>query len=214
MYTPKHFEETRLDVLHALMRAHPLATLVTLSSDGLTANHIPLHIQMDAASALGTLVGHVARNNPVWQDLQNPAAEVLVIFQGPNAYITPSWYPSKQEHGKVVPTWNYAVVHAHGVMRVVHDAAWLKALLETLTAEHEAAQPKPWSMQDAPRDYLDKMMQAIVGIEIPITRLNGKWKVSQNQSAANQAGVVAGLQASIPGGAAAQAMAALVAGQR
>ena len=193
MYIPKHFDEPQVAVLHALMRAHPLATLVTLSSDGLNANHIPLLLS-DQPAPRGTLRGHVARANALWRDVLQ-GSEVLAVFQGPDAYISPSWYPTKLEHGKAVPTWNYAVAHAYGRLRVVDDVAWLRTHLEALTSVHEAALPEPWHVSDAPGDYIDKMMAAVVGIEINITRLLGKWKVSQNQPAQNQAGVVAGLRA-------------------
>lgn len=192
MYIPAHFDEPRLDVLHELMRARPLATLVTLSSGGLDANHIPLHLDA-AASPLGTLRGHVARANPVWRDVVD--GEVLAIFQGADAYVTPAWYPAKRETGKVVPTWNYAVAHAHGRLRVIDDAVWLRAHLEALTAHQEQAAAAPWRLSDAPREFADKLIEAVVGIEIVITRLSGKWKLSQNQGAPNRAGVVAGLRA-------------------
>lgn len=193
MYIPKHFDEPQVEVLHALMRARPLATLVTLSADGLDANHIPLLLS-DQPAPLGTLRGHVARANVLWRDVVQDV-EVLAVFQGPDAYISPSWYPTKLAHGKAVPTWNYAVAHAYGSLRVVDDAAWLRAHLEALTRHHEAAMPEPWQVSDAPGDYLDKMMTAVVGLEISITRLLGKWKASQNQPAQNQSGVVAGLRA-------------------
>jgi transcriptional regulator len=207
MYTPKHFEEPRIEVMHELMRARPLATLVTLTSGGLNANHIPLHL-LDAPAPFGTLRGHVARANPLWSDFAADV-EVLAIFHGPDSYITPSWYATKQETGKVVPTWNYAVVHACGKLRVIDDAAWVRAQLEALTAHNEANFSKPWSVSDAPREYTDKLIETIVGIEIVVTRLTGKWKVSQNQPAKNQAGVIAGLNNS--GLHDAEAMAALVA---
>ena len=194
MYIPKHFDEPSIGVLHALVRARPLSTLVTLSSSGgLDANHIPLHLSEHPAP-LGTLRGHIARANPLWSDLAHNAG-VLAVFHGPNAYVTPSWYPTKAETGKAVPTWNYAVVHAHGTLRVVDDAAWLRAHLEALTAHNEAAFSEPWHFSDAPSDFTDKLLEAIVGIEIAITRLSGKWKVSQNQPERNRAGVVHGLRA-------------------
>ncbi len=204
MYTPAHFAEDRLPVLQSLMRDYPLATLVTLTAGGLVANHIPLGFTPAAADGaasgtlpalVGTLLGHVARANPVWRDF-DPAVEVLAIFQGPQAYVSPSWYPSKREHGRVVPTWNYAVVHAHGRLRVHDDAAWSHALVDALTREHEAARPAPWSVDDAPADYVAALTGAIVGIEIAVTRLAGKWKTSGNQPAANRAGVAQGLAAS------------------
>ena len=192
MYNPSHFEEKRLDVLHALVRAQPLSTLVTLSPDGLVANHIPLYLRVDG-SPFGTLAGHVARSNPLWRETDLDV-QVLVIFQGPQAYISPSWYATKQEHGKVVPTWNYAVVHAKGTLTIRDDPVWIRAQLNELTGQQEATSPKPWAVDDAPRDYTDKMISALVGIEIPIASLSGKWKVSQNQTAVNRASVVQGLE--------------------
>ena len=205
MYIPKHFDEPSQDVLHALMRARPLATLVTLSPDGVDANHIPLLLTPEPP--LGTLRGHVARANPLWRD-GSGAAEVLAIFHGVDAYITPAWYATKAETGQVVPTWNYAVAHAHGRLRAIDDAAWLRAHLAALTAQHEAALAAPWALSDAPREFTDKLIGAVVGIEIVITRLVGKWKTSQNQVPRNRAGVAAGLRAS--GSAQALEMAALV----
>jgi len=206
VYTPAHFSETRLPVLQSLMQAYPLAALITLSAQGLVANHIPLMFEAAAgagvdesgtggASALpllGVLRGHVARANPLWHD-HDPGSDVLAIFQGPQAYVSPSWYPSKREHGRVVPTWNYAVVHAHGRLRVRDDPAWTHDLVERLTRRHESVRPAPWDVSDAPPDYIAQMTRAIVGIEIPVTRLDGKWKTSGNQPAANRAGVVQGL---------------------
>lgn len=206
MYLPKHFDEPRVDVMHGLMRAHPLATLVTLSSNGLDANHIPLQLAA-GASPFGTLQGHIARANPLRQEI-NGKIDVLAIFQGPDAYISPSWYATKKATGKAVPTWNYAVVHAHGTLRVIDDAAWLRAQLEALTAHNEATFAHPWAVSDAPRDYTEKMIAAVVGIEIEITRLTGKWKVSQNQPAENRAGVIEALHSD--GGDNATAMAALI----
>jgi transcriptional regulator len=187
MYAPKHFDETRLDVLHSLIRQQPLATLVTLSADGLVANHIPLYLRVDG-SPFGTLVGHVARGNPLWKDTDT-SVPVLAIFHGPEAYISPSWYATKQEHGKVVPTWNYAVVHAKGTLHIRDNADWIRAQLLDLTGQQEAAFAKPWAVDDAPREYTDKMLSALVGIELPVSALTGKWKVSQNQPANNQASV-------------------------
>ena len=206
MYLPKHFEETRVDVLHGLVRAHPLGALVTLGAGGLEANHIPFEIDSDPAP-FGTLRGHVARANPVWRELSR-GADALAIFQGAATYVSPSWYPTKQEGGKVVPTWNYAVVHAYGPLRAVDDPAWLRAFVERLTNRHESGRTAPWHVTDAPADYVEKMVTAIVGIELPVTRLLGKWKTSQNRPARDRAGVVAGLEQD--GGDAASAMAALV----
>mgnify|MGYP001587275498 CR=1 FL=1 len=195
MYTPAHFAETRADVMHALMAAHPLGTLVTLTPSGLDANHIPFEIDPSATAAAphGTLLAHVARANPVWRDLA-ASVDALVIFQGPQAYITPTWYvETKPAGGKVVPTWNYCVVHAHGPLLVRDDPVWLRGQLERLVHRHESTRPAPWHLSDAPADFIEKQIAAIVGIEIPITRLTGKWKVSQNRSPADRAGVVGGL---------------------
>ena len=208
MYIPKHFAEPRVDVLHQLIRARPLSTLVTLSSGGLNANHIPLHLSQEPGP-FGALRGHVARANPIWHDLAKDV-EALAIFHGPDCYVSPSWYPTKAQTGKVVPTWNYAVAHAYGTVRVIDDPAWIRAHLRTLTAHSEAAFPVPWQLDDAPADFTQKLIGAVVGIEIVITRLAGKWKTSQNQSAENQAGVVRGLAAS--GVADAIEMAALIDG--
>lgn len=208
MYCPAHFAEPRIEILHALMRARPLATLVTLGPDGLDANHIPLLFDATAGPC-GMLRGHVARANPLWR---SAGAEALAIFHGPQGYVTPSWYPDKAESGKAVPTWNYAVAHAHGRLCVIDDAVWLRAQIDALTARQEAAFPAPWRVADAPADYIAKMIGAIVGIEIEITHLAGKWKTSQNQPPRNRDGVVAGLRAR--GARDDEEMAALVAGVR
>jgi len=206
MYVPAQFEEPRVDVMHELIRARPLATLVTLSSNGLNANHIPLHLS-ELPTPYGTLRGHVARANPMLSDLTKDI-ETLAVFHGPDTYITPAWYATKNETGKVVPTWNYVVVHAYGFLRVVDDADWLRSQLETLTAHNEASFTEPWAVSDAPVEHIENIMAAIVGIEMVITRLCGKWKASQNQPSQNRASVVAGLKAScLPD---ALAMAALV----
>jgi transcriptional regulator len=191
MYLPKHFEETRVQVLRELIRAHPLGALVTLTPTGLDANHIPFEVDPDPAP-FGTLRGHIARANPLWHDFA-PDVEALAIFQGPSRYISPSWYPSKGETGKVVPTWNYAVVHAYGALRVIDDRAWLRAFVERLTHRHEAERRNPWKVADAPSDFIEKQLGAIIGLEIPITRLIAKWKVSQNRSIQDRNGVVEGL---------------------
>ena len=206
MYLPSHFAQPDALALRALMRDHPLATFITHGAQGLDANPVPM-LWLDDGSPHGLLRGHVARANPLWRET-SPDTEVLVIFQGPDAYITPSWYPTKAEHGKAVPTWNYAVAHAYGKLQVCDDADWLRRHLAALTDHNEAAFAEPWQVSDAPVDYTEKMMAAIVGIEIEITRLTGKWKVSQNQPAENRAGVVQALRAS--GEANALAMATLV----
>lgn len=193
MYQPAAFAEERVDVMHALMRNHPFATLITGAGGETEANHLPLLIDPQPAPR-GTLRGHVARANPLWRQ-DHAGREALVIFQGPQAYVTPSWYVTKRETGKVVPTWNYALVHARGPVIIHDDPVWLRDLVSRLTTRHEAALPQPWSIDDAPPDYIEQMLRAIVGIEIPIARLEGKWKVSQNRSAADRESVVAGLQA-------------------
>jgi transcriptional regulator len=187
MYLPKHFEQHDPAALQGLMREHPLAMLVTTGADGVTADHVPL--EYDSAS--GTLRGHVARANPLWRHADGQP--VLAVFRGAEAYITPSWYPSKAEHHKVVPTWNYAVVHAHGTLRALDDAPWLRDLVGRLTDHHEAPRAQPWAVGDAPDDYVQQMLRAIVGIEIPVTRLVGKWKISQNRNEADRLGVADGL---------------------
>lgn len=191
MYIPKAHEETRVPVLHELIETHPFTTLVTLGSTGLFASHIPMVLQRDA-SALGTLKGHISRANAQWRDF-SPTVDALAIFSGPHHYISPSWYPEKQETGKVVPTWNYSVVHAYGSLRIVEDAVWLRAHLEALTNAHEAVFPTPWQVTDAPADYISSQMKGIVGLEFTIHRLEGKWKVSQNHPERNRLGVAEGL---------------------
>jgi len=163
-----------------LVRQHPLGTLFTAGESGLDANHIPFELAAEQG-ALGALHAHVARNNPVWTDVQN-GDEVLVVFRGEEAYISPNWYPSKHEHHKQVPTWNYKVVHAHGRITIRDDERYVRGLVAKLTRAHEASEPKPWKMTDAPKEYLASMMLAIVGIEIEITRLTGKFKLSQNKA--------------------------------
>jgi len=194
MYSPRHFEETRPEVLHALVRTHPLGLLITQDTDGgLAANPVPFLLEHgDAGRAV--LRAHVARANPVWQAARRDVAS-LVVFQGPQAYVSPGWYPSKAEHGKVVPTWNYVMVQARGRLQVHEDPAWLLSLVTRLTQRHEAALPAPWAVADAPADFVDGMLRAIVGIEIPLDALTGKWKVSQNRSAADRGGVADGLRA-------------------
>lgn len=193
MYIPKQFEEMSVDLMHELIRAHPLATLVSHASSGLNANHIPLHLSV-SPSPYGTLQGHIARANPLLDDIAD-GIETLAIFHGPDAYISPSWYATKKDTGKVVPTWNYAVVHAYGYLRVVDNASWLRAQLDALTNDNEAPFREPWAVSDAPPEYIEKMMAAIVGVEIVITKLLGKWKVSQNQPTQNLASLISTLKA-------------------
>ena len=188
MYLPKHFAETRPEILHAAIATHPLACLITLSARGVEANPVPLLLRPEQ----NQLHGHLARANPLWREHPD-GSDVLAVFNGAQAYISPNWYPSKLEHGKAVPTWNYITVQARGTLRVIDDAQWVRAFLGELTAIHETGEPAPWQMSDAPADYIDNMLKAVVGIVIEITELTGKWKVSQNQPAANRAGVVAAL---------------------
>ena len=192
MYNPKHFQETRIEVLHECLRHCPFAALVTQTAQGLEANHIPFELDTEP-SPYGTLRGHIARANPLWRE-SLPDTEVLAIFQGPNTYISPSWYPSKPQTGEVVPTWNYIVVHAYGPLRIVDDPAWLRSLVARLTDQHEATRLEPWRVSDAPDEYIHKMLGAIVGLEIPISRLIGKWKISQNRSEPDRQGVITGLR--------------------
>lgn len=202
MYNPASFNEDRLAVQHALMRAHPLAALVVAGSMELTADLVPFALYPDEG-AYGTLRAHVARANPVWRELQ-AGAECLLLFQGPEAYVSPGWYASKAETHKVVPTWNYAVVQARGTARIVEDEAWLRRQMGDLTAVHEHALPRPWRIDDAPADFVAALTRAVVGIELPIAHIAAKWKVSQNRSDADRGGVAAALADRVP------AMAALV----
>jgi transcriptional regulator len=190
MYLPKQFEQTDPAQLIALMREQPLATLILVSDDGApTADLIPLEFAPDEGEH-GVLRGHVARANPLWR---RAGREALAVFTGPEAYVSPGWYASKREHGKVVPTWNYTMVQARGLLSTVEDAPWLHELVSRLTNQHEAGRAAPWRVTDAPNAYVDQMLRAIVGIEIALTSLAGKWKVSQNRSAADRDGVVHGL---------------------
>jgi transcriptional regulator len=179
MYVPPHFEVSNPTVLHDLIARHPLGLIVTHSESGLNANHIPFEFE-SGNSTHGILRAHVARNNPIWQ-LSTNGDEVLVVFQADDAYISPNWYPSKHETHQQVPTWNYRVVHAYGKITIHDDEKYVRALVGRLTKKHEASQPKPWKMSDAPRDYMDMMVKSIVGMEIEITRIIGKFKLSQNR---------------------------------
>jgi transcriptional regulator len=192
MYTPKDFKVEDTADVHALMRAHPFAILVTHGADGMVATHLPTVLKVDNAAALGRIECHVARPNPQWRSFA-PDADALMIFQGPEAYIRPGWYPSKAEHDKVVPTWNYAVVHAYGRLEVVQDQAWLLAHVSELTQQQEAPYTAPWSTSDAPENYLAMMARGIVGLKLAITRLEGKIKMSQNREPRDRAGVLRGL---------------------
>ena len=192
MYQPVHFVESDLPTLHALIRAHPLGLLISADSDDLQANPIPFLIDPNAGQH-GTLLAHVALANTQWQHLQN-GAKALVVFQGSDAYVTPSWYETKKEHGKVVPTWNYVSVQVRGRVKIIDDRAWLHSQLTALTAQHEGARPDVWSIDDAPAPFIEMQKRAIIGIEMEITDIAGKWKVSQNRTLPDRAGVAAGLQ--------------------
>lgn len=209
MYAPSHFREDRIAVLHEAIRAARLATLATFDGAELEASHIPMIL--DAAEGpQGTLYGHLARANPQWQ---RGAAGVpaLAIFTGPDAYVSPSWYPTKRQTEKVVPTWNYVAVHAYGALEFFDDPERLLAVVTKLTETHEAGRPNPWAVSDAPADYLAGMLKGIIGFRLPITRLEGKWKLSQNRTPEDRAGVIAGLKAE--GGPAEQAVAAVMQGR-
>ena len=192
MYLPKHFEERDPERLRRFIERYPLGSLVTATESGLDANHIPF-LFADTGGAAGTLHGHIARANPLWREVVRDAT-ALVIFRGPDGFISPTWYPSKRENARVVPTWNYAVVHVHGVLRFLDDPAWVRSHVEALTREHEGKRNAPWAVTDAPADFIEKMVAAVVGIEISITQLVGKWKVSQNRSIADRVGVVEALE--------------------
>jgi transcriptional regulator len=193
MYEPPLHREDDLERQHALIRARPLGLLVSHGPHGLIANAVPFLLDA-AASRLGTLRAHVARANPQWSDLAG-SPDALIVFQGVDHYVTPSWYATKRETHKVVPTWNFVMVQARGNARVIEDDAWLRRQIAALTAGQEAARADPWSVDDAPADFLELQRRAIVGIEIEILDIRGKWKTSQNRSAADRAGVVEGLEA-------------------
>jgi transcriptional regulator len=188
MYQPAHFVEQDADTLLALMTAAPLATLIRGGAE-LAADVLPLEVQRSGDG--WRVAGHVARANPLWREADGQP--VLALFQGPQGYVSPNWYPSKFQHGKAVPTWNYTMVQVHGTLRAVDDPEWLRAFVTRLTQRHEAGRPVPWHVEDAPADYLDATLRAIVGIEIEVTRVEGKFKLSQNRSAEDRTGVVLGL---------------------
>jgi transcriptional regulator len=193
LYVPPLFKEDRIDVLHAAIRASGLATLVTLTADGLIASHVPMLLDPEPAP-YGTLLGHVARPNPQARGAV-AGVQALAIFQGPDAYVTPSWYATKRENGKVVPTWNYVTIHAYGPVEFFDAPDRLRAIVTRLTEREEAARAEPWAVSDAPADFIEVMLRGIVGFALPIVRLEGKWKMSQNRPAEDRAGVVAGLEA-------------------
>lgn len=192
MYTPKSFKEDRLDVLHQFIRSNPFGLLVSNGEDGPVATSIPF-LLVENGSKVGMFQAHLARANQHWKSLDGQS--VLVIFQGPNSYISPSWYPSKDEHGKVVPTWNYVMIQARGQCRVIEDQAWLKQQITSLTNQQEESRPNGWKVSDAPESYIDAEIKSIVGLEINIKLLEGKWKVSQNRNAQDRAGAAEGLLA-------------------
>ena len=192
MYLPSHFAEHRVEVLHEALRGAGLLTLFTAGPGGPDASHLPMHLE-PGPGPLGRLVGHVARANPQWRATPAGSAALAVVM-GPDAYVTPSWYPSKQATGKVVPTWNYVAIHAHGAVRFFEDREPLLALVTRLTDRHEAARAAPWEVADAPPDYVDGLLKAIVGVELVITRLEGKWKASQNRDDPDRLGVANGLR--------------------
>jgi transcriptional regulator len=187
MYVPAEFEETQIEVLHELIQQYPLGILLTHGQSGLDANHLPFELDTEVAE-LGVLHAHVARKNPVWQDVQD-GDEVLVVFRAGDAYISPQWYPSKQEHHQQVPTWNYRVIHAHGKVKIRDDERYVRGVVACLTRTHEAMQAEPWKMSDAPKDYIETMLKAIVGIEIEITKIQGKSKLGQNKEHRDIVGV-------------------------
>ena len=191
MYTPPHFAEDRPEVLQNFIGRNPLATLVTLNDSGLTANHIPLLFDPDPAPH-GKLIGHLARANNQWRDF-DARVQALAIFIGPHAYVSPSWYATKAETGKVVPTWNYAAVHAYGVLRVIDDAGWLRNLVGRLTDRHEGARSQPWKVEDAPEAFIQAQLKGIVGIELTVQHFEGKWKLSQNRPERDRQGTERGL---------------------
>ncbi len=190
MYLPEIFRETDFDEIATLVERHSLASLVTLQAGEIVADHIPFLLDAEGK----TLRAHVARANPLWRAF-DPSVDALAIFSGVDHYVTPSWYATKRETGKVVPTWNYEVVHVYGRLRAIDDAEWTRALLRDLTARHEAGRSKPWAVEDAPADFIDAQLTAIVGIEIAVSRIEAKRKLSQNRNAADRAGVIAGLLA-------------------
>ena len=193
MYQPPHFREERLEIQHALIREHPLGLLINSGEDGPNANPIPF--LLDAlASPKGMLRAHLARANPQWRELAGNG-RVLIVFQGPQTYVTPSWYATKQETGKVVPTWNYAIVQVRGTAKIIEDRDWLKHHVSQLTARNEAPRAAPWAVTDAPETYIDAQLKGIVGIEIEIAEIDGKWKVSQNRTESDRIGVADGLEA-------------------
>ncbi|WP_086929513.1 FMN-binding negative transcriptional regulator [Agarilytica rhodophyticola] len=193
MHIPKKFRQQDMDLLKGVIREYPFATLITHSEHGLNANHIPMLLS-ETSGGKDALHGHIARANPLWQEVPDQA-EALVVFNGPHCYISPNHYPTKHETGKAVPTWNYIAVHVKGVISFVKEREWIHSMIDSLSREHERSEKQPWSVSDAPLDYIQKMLPAVVGIEISITSISGQWKLSQNQPEQNQTGVIKGLSA-------------------
>ncbi|MFZ9407567.1 MAG: FMN-binding negative transcriptional regulator [Burkholderiaceae bacterium] len=192
MYQPSHFVETRLEELHRILRDYPLGMLVTHGPHGLDANHLPFELEAGEGPS-GLLRAHVARANPLLSQVPE-GAEVMVVFRGAHGYISPNWYPSKHETHRHVPTWNYEVVHVHGPLRILDDEKFLRGVVGRLTRHHESTEPRPWKMGDAPRDYMDQMIRSIVGIEIPIMRIEGKRKLGQNRETRDREGAAQSLR--------------------
>lgn len=193
MYLPNHFAEPRAEALHRIMQEHPFATLVTHTAAGLDANHLPFLFEPGEGDC-GVLHAHVARANPVWREVAD-GSPVLVIFTGAQGYITPNWYPGKQETHRRVPTWNYEVVHAHGTLHIRDDEKFVRGVVARLTRQHEASQPQPWKMGDAPADYIAEQLRHIVGIEVRVSRLEGKRKLNQHHEVPDREGAIQGLEA-------------------
>ncbi|QPC93454.1 FMN-binding negative transcriptional regulator [Mesorhizobium sp. INR15] len=198
MYEPPHFQETRQDVLHGLIRSHPLGLLISNGQDGPVANAIPFLLDAGVGQN-GRLRAHLAKANPQWRLLaDNPTSPALIVFQGADAYVTPSWYETKRETGKVVPTWNYAIVQVRGMVKVIDDQAWLAQQIADLTRSQEGVRETPWAVTDAPAPFIQSQIKGIIGLEIEITEIHGKWKVSQNRPVADRAGVAEGLESEAP----------------
>lgn len=192
MRQPAIFCEDRIEVMHELMGMHPFATLISIQNGEIAADHLPLVLHEDLSQS-GTIRGHVAKSNPLWKN-RGSICNVVAIFQGPQAYITPSWYASKKEHGKAVPTWNYVVVHARGTLTMIDDETWLSEHLIELTSRHESHRPDQWKVSDAPDDFIERQLRGIVGIELVVEKLEGTWKASQNKDEKDRAGIQEGLR--------------------
>ena len=208
MYIPAKFKQENIEDLISIMRQYPFATLVANSYDGIEVTHLP--VLLEKVNDELVLKAHVAKANKIWRQVES-GSEVLVIFNGPNCYISPNHYPTKAENGKAVPTWNYVVVHAKGSISYSHDTEWIYSVIDKLTTEHESTLDNPWSITDAPEEFIDKMLPAVVGLEIIINSISGQWKLSQNQPEVNKQGVISGLNAH--GDHASTTMAAMISAQ-